>query len=304
MLSPGVQLRANPFRMFKNQGIGVGLKPEYYDHFLSGPPSSVQWVEVISENFLRWKNGILASEPIQTLEKIRSHLPVRMHGVSMSIGSTDPLCPDYFRNLKEIVGRIQPEIVSDHLCWIGVDGQNLHDLLPLPYTEETVKWVSNRILQAQDMLGRRLVFENLSSYVEFEQSEMTEWEFVSEIAKRADCGLLLDINNVYVSGSNHKFNPLDYLKNVPHERVAQIHLAGHSVKPDGFLIDTHSHPVCDDVWKLYQWYIQKYGVQSTMVERDGNLPEWQELEAELIHIKKIQDVVNAREQSPAVAATI
>lgn len=241
---------------------------------------------------------------MKNLERVRSLLPVHLHGVSMSIGSADDLNFEYLKRLKELIDRIQPEVVSDHLCWTGVDGENLHDLLPLPYTEETIRWVADKIMRVQDFLGRRLVIENLSSYVEFKTSQMREWEFLSEIVNRADCGLLLDINNVYVSSRNHDFNPLDYLNGIPHERVAQIHLAGHSVQDDGFLIDTHSTAVCDDVWTLYEWYTQKSGCRSTMIERDENIPQWAELEKEILKIRHIQEASHGRHLSARAPATL
>lgn len=294
--------------MFKNHGTGVGLRPTHYSQFTESSPvvrnKIVNWVEVISENFMRWPDGFLPGSPIQNLERVRSLMPVHLHGVSMSLGSADPLNKDYLIRLKELMDRIQPELISDHLCWTGVDGENLHDLLPLPYTEATIRWVSEKILRAQDFLGRRMVIENLSSYVEFQQSGMPEWEFLSEIAKRADCGILLDINNVYVSSRNHAFNPMEYLKNIPIERVAQIHLAGHSVQDDGFLIDTHSTPVCDDVWALFRWFTKQYGMKSTMIERDENIPEWAELEKELLKIKQYQEAASARANTLGTSATL
>lgn len=290
--------------MFKNLGAGVGLRPIHYAHFMEAPPPTVKWVEVISENFMRWQDDRLPARPLRNLEKIRSQLPVHLHGVSMSIGSSDNLNFDYLKRLKELTDRIQPEIVSDHLCWTGVDGQNLHDLLPLPYTQETIDWVVEKILRIQDFLGRRILIENLSSYAEFKISEMPEWQFLKEIVTRADCGLLLDINNIYVSSVNHNFNPLDYLREIPHERVGQIHLAGHSVEDDGFLIDTHDALICDDVWTLFEWYCERHSAKSTMIERDDNIPDWRELEMEIVKMSQIQEDANARATTREHSATL
>jgi uncharacterized protein (UPF0276 family) len=290
--------------MFKNFGSGVGLRSAHYSQFLKTPPTSVRWVEVISENFMRWENGLLPSRPVKTLEQVRSQFPVHLHGVSLSLGSADDLNFNYLKRLKELVDRIEPEIVSDHLCWTGVDGENLHDLLPLPYTQSTIDWLVGKILRVQDFLGRRILIENLSTYLEYSSSEMPEWEFLSEIAKKADCGLLLDLNNVYVSSVNHGFNPLDYLRSLPTERVGQIHLAGHRVEADGLLIDTHDAPVCDDVWTLYEWYVENHPSVSTMIERDGNIPDWEELETEILKIQKITERAHARINARVATATI
>lgn len=264
----------------------MGLRPAHYHNFLTSPPKTVSWVEVISENFMRWENGILPGKPISALESVRKNLPVVLHGVSLSIGSADPLNKLYLKRLKEIVDRIEPSHISDHLCWTGVDGENLHDLLPLPYNSEAFKTVVEKTKKVQDYLGRRILLENPSSYLEFDSGEMTEWEFLAEVAKQADCGILLDINNVYVSSVNHGFDPIKYLNAIPFERVGQIHLAGHSVKND-HLIDTHDEPVCLEVWKLFEWFVKNKGVVSTMIERDDNIPDWSELEKELITAKRI-----------------
>lgn len=305
-LSPGAYSgRFFSPRMFKNLGHGVGLRPPHFSKFLTTPPSSIQWVEVVSENYLRWENGIWPSQPIRHLERVRERIPVNLHGVSMSIGTASDLNFDYLKRLKELIDRIEPELVSDHLCWTGIDNQNLHDLLPLPYTKETIDWVVGKILQTQDFLGRRILIENLSSYAEFKASEMPEWEFLSEIARRADCGILLDINNIFVSGSNHGFNPLEYLRGIPHDRVGQIHLAGHSVESDGFLIDTHDAPVCDEVWTLFEWYAERYPSRSTMIERDANIPDWADLEMEVLKIAAINKrTAHARIASREPAATV
>ena len=203
-----------------------------------------------------------------------------MHGVSLSIGSTTPFDADYLRDLKKLADRIQPAWISDHLCWTGVHGQNMHDLLPLPYTIETVKHVAERVKIVQDFLGRRILLENVSSYASYVDSTMTEWEFISGIANAADCLLLLDVNNIYVSSFNHQFDAKAFIEGVPKNRVQQIHLAGHHNHGD-YIIDTHDAPVIDPVWHLYEYAISKIGAVSTMIERDDNIPELAVLVQEL-----------------------
>jgi uncharacterized protein (UPF0276 family) len=203
-----------------------------------------------------------------------------MHGVSLSIGSTDPLNLNYLKELKQLIQRVQPHWVSDHLCWTSVDHTNSHDLLPLPYNEDTIAHVVDRVRQVQDYLGHRILLENLSSYVTYKNSEMSEWEFFNEIAQRADCHILLDINNIFVSANNHHFDPVDYLNAIDIDRVMQFHLAGHSYHGE-MIIDTHDHDVCDPVWDLYATALKRFGAVSTMIERDDNIPEFTELRQEL-----------------------
>jgi uncharacterized protein (UPF0276 family) len=236
---------------------------------------------------MAWQNREIG-EAHQILLKLRKDFPVMLHGVSLSIGSASELDREYLRRLKELVEIVQPHIVSDHLCWTGVDGHNLHDLMPVPYTQEALNLISEKIDAVQNELGRRILIENASSYLEFQSSEMSEWEFLSQVAEKADCGILLDINNVYVSSVNHGFDPKIYLQNIPIERIGQIHLAGHS-KMDGYLIDTHDEPICDEVWKLFAWFTQEYGHFSTMLERDGNIPNWSEMEREILMIGDIRN---------------
>lgn len=273
----------------QNLGIGVGLRPTHFADFLNHKPKSVQWVEVISENYMPWKNRDFGNA-LDTLLKIRNDYPVSLHGVSMNLGSVDPIDLDYMNRLKQLINKTNPVLVSDHLSWTGVRGENLHDLIPLPYTEESLNHISEKIDQAQNILGRRLYIENPSSYLEYTSSEMTEVEFINLLLKKTNCGLLLDINNVYVSSINHNFNPLDYLTQIPHEKIGQIHLAGHS-QVDGILIDTHDSPVCDAVWDLYTWLLKKFEFYSVMIERDGHIPEWNELEKEILKIGEIHDQV-------------
>jgi uncharacterized protein (UPF0276 family) len=209
-----------------------------------------------------------------------------MHGVSMSIGSVEPLNRDYLQRLKTLIDRVEPEWFSDHLCWTGVDGINLHDLMPLPYTEEAIQHVADRVSQVQDYMGRRMLLENVSSYITYNDSQISEWEFLSEIAQRADCLILLDINNIYVSAFNHNFDPLSYLEAIPVERVYQFHLAGHTQEQD-LIIDTHDHPIADPVFELYARAVARFGRVSTMIERDDNIPPLPELLEELDRVRRI-----------------
>jgi uncharacterized protein (UPF0276 family) len=272
---------------FPDLGVGVGLRTPHFARFQRSVPSSIHWVEVISENYMSW-NGESLGPPCKTLNKVRENVPVCLHGVSLSIGSTDPINLKYLAALQELIKQIEPAWVSDHLCWTSVDGQNLHDLMPMPYTEEALNWIAKRILQTQERLGRRLLIENVSHYLQYESSELTEWEFLSEVSKRADCGILLDINNVYVNSVNQNFDPLKYLHGIPWERVGQIHLAGHTDMGE-YLIDTHDAPICPEVWNLYCYVTQHLGRVSTMIERDANIPAWEELETELNQIHLIRE---------------
>ncbi|MBI3542336.1 MAG: DUF692 domain-containing protein [Deltaproteobacteria bacterium] len=287
-----------PQSLFPRLGFGLGLRSEHYRDVLDGrsSPANVAWFEVVSENYMG--DG---GRPQHVLEKVRAERPIVFHGVSLSIGSVDPLCPGYLEKLKALVDRFEPAMVSDHLCWTSNGGQNLHDLLPLPYTREAADHVVERVQRVQDKLKRRILLENVSSYLTFEHSEMEEWEFLTEIATRADCGLLLDVNNVYVSAINHGFDPLAYLDGVPAERVGQFHLAGHSTNDTGqglFLIDTHDHPVCDEVWSLYGEALKRFGLAPTMIEWDANIPDYARLEAEL---GKAREIAAAHERDPAPA---
>ncbi|MDD1783142.1 DUF692 domain-containing protein [Enterovibrio sp. ZSDZ35] len=259
---------------------GLGLRTQHYNDFLD-TSQPVDWLEVISDNYM--VNG---GKPLAMLDRIRENYPMVMHGVSLSIGSVNGLDHEYLMRLKQLAERIEPLWVSDHLCWTGVHGRKLHDLMPLPFTEETLNVVATNIQQAQDVLKRPLVLENVSSYVEFSTSEMTEWEFLSALTRKTGCKLLLDINNIYVSAFNHQFSSQAFINAIPVESVQQFHLAGHLNNGD-HLIDTHDHPVCDGVWRLYEQAIMRFGNIPTMIERDDNIPPLEDLIAELETAKKI-----------------
>jgi len=255
-------------------GFGLGLRTDHYQYVIDHRPQ-VDWFEIISENYM-----VPGGKPLANLDRIRADYPMVMHGVSLSIGSTDPLNLDYLSDLKQLIARVEPHWFSDHLCWTSVDQTNSHDLLPLPYNEATIDHLASRIRQVQDFMGRQMLIENLSSYVTYHHSDMPEWEFVNEIARRADCLILLDINNIFVSANNHHFNAQDYIRGIDIDRVMQFHLAGHSYNGE-MIIDTHDHDVCDPVWDLYQFALGHFGAVSTMIERDDNIPEFSELRQEL-----------------------
>ncbi len=254
-------------------GHGVGLRREHFERVLKAP-TRVDWFEVVSENFM-----VKGGRPLQVLDRVRRDHPVVLHGVSLSIGSTDPLDDGYLAALETLIDRVEPAWVSDHLCWTGIGGHNAHDLLPLPYTEEALDHVVERVGRVQDRLGRRIALENVSSYLSFRGSTVPEWEFLSEVATRADCGLLLDVNNVFVSARNHGFDPEKYLSAVPADRVWQIHLAGHEDRGT-HLLDTHGDFVCEEVWSLYRFATRRIGAVASLIEWDADVPEWPVLEAE------------------------
>src|SRR6202166_4686060 len=259
-------------------GFGLGLRPPHYEALLnegSGRARGVDWLEVVTENYV-----VPGGKPLDMLERLRPRYPLVMHGVSLSIGSTDPLDGEYLREVRALSRRIEPAWISDHLCWTGIDGRNLHDLLPLPYTEEALATVVAHVGEVQEILGRQLLLENVSSYLTFQESDMSEWEFLREVAERADCSILLDINNIYVSRVNHGFDAKAYLHAIPKNRVRQFHLAGHS-DLGGHLIDTHDQPIIAPVWDLYREAVEYFGAVPTMIERDDNIPPLGELVAEL-----------------------
>lgn len=261
-------------------GFGLGLRTDHFHEVLAQRPN-VDWFEIISENFF-----VAGGKPKHYLHKIREHYPMVMHGVSLSIGSTDPLDYDYLKQLKVLASEIEPRWVSDHLCWTGVNQTNSHDLLPMPYTEEAITHIVERVQKVQDFLGRQLLLENVSSYLTYSESAMSEWAFYNEIVERADCLMLFDVNNIYVSARNHGFEPQNYIDSVDPARVRQIHLAGHSDYGD-YVVDTHDHDVPEPVWDLYRYALQKFGPVSTMIERDDNIPALSALVAELDHAREI-----------------
>ena len=251
-------------------GYGLGFRTEHYEEIYSSNPN-IDWFEIISENFM-----VEGGRQLYHLDRIKEKYPLVMHGVSLSIGLTDPLNINYLNDLKALEKRVNPKWISDHLCWTTFGGHNTHDLMPLPYNEEKLKHVVDRIKTVQDFLGRQILLENASSYVTYKASNMTEWEFIKAITEEADCLMLLDVNNIYLSGFNHEFDPKTYIDHIPAERVWQIHLAGHENNGD-FIVDTHDHPAIGDVWKLYEYTLSKIGPVSTMIERDDHIPPLQEL---------------------------
>ncbi len=263
-------------------GFGVGLRAEHYDDVLDGP-RGVDWFEAITENYMDSRG-----RPLHVLERVRGDYPVALHGVSLSIGSADPLDGNYLRQLRTLVERVEPALVTDHLCWTGVDGRRLYDLLPLPYTEEALQHVVQRVREVQDWLGRRILLENPSTYVQFRHSVLTEWDFLVAVAEEADCGLLLDVNNVYVSAVNHGFDPVCYLDAIPPARVGQMHLAGYT-DMGTHLFDTHSAPVSEPVWRLYAHAVRRFGSTSTLVEWDADIPEFDRVCAEATRARTIAE---------------
>jgi uncharacterized protein (UPF0276 family) len=265
-------------------GVGVGLRPVHFAHVLAAPDPArlgVDFFEAISENYM-----LPGGRPLRVLEEVRARFPVALHGVSLNIGSADPLDADYLDELAALARRYEPASISDHLCWTGVGGHNLHDLLPLPCTEAVLRHVCERAQRVQDRLGRRIALENPSSYFAYRADAMPEAEFLARVAERADCGILLDVNNVFVSAHNHGFDPEHYLAQIPAERVFQIHLAGHSTQ-GALLIDTHDHPVCDGVWALYESAVRRFGSVSTLIEWDDRIPEFEVLAAEAARAREI-----------------
>ena len=255
-------------------GFGLGLRPEHYEE-IAANPGRVGWFEALSENYM-----VPGGRPMHWLDRIRRDHPMALHGVSLSIGSIDPLDDGYLTDLKALADRVQPLWISDHLCFTGLRGTNMHDLLPLPYTEEALDHVAERVSRVQDRLGRRLMLENVSSYVTYAASELSEWDFIAELSRRADCDILLDVNNVYVSAFNHEFDARAFLRAMPRERVRQFHLAGHTHK-GSHIIDTHDHPIVPDVWALYAEAVKLFPDVPTMIERDADIPPYEELLAEL-----------------------
>ena len=267
--------------LLSHLGHGIGLRPPHYPRVVDGT-ARVDWFEVISENFM-----IPGGRPLHVLEKARALAPVVLHGVSMNLGGTDPLNERHLGELERLIRRFEPAWVSEHLCWGAFGRHYAHDLLPLPYTEETLAHVADRIRHVQERLGRRILVENVSSYVTFRHSTMPEWTFLGGVAEAADCGILLDVNNIYVSAVNHGFSPDDYLAGLPPERIGQIHLAGHS-DAGTHLVDTHDHSVPSPVWTLYRDAVRRFGPVSTLVEWDDHIPAFEELVAEAKHARTVE----------------
>jgi uncharacterized protein (UPF0276 family) len=264
---------ANRFNGFTDLGIGIGLRIPHYRHIFAHEPV-VDWFEIISENFM-----VDGGRPLEVLDRILARYRVVQHGVSLYFGSAGPLNRDHLRRLKILVKRTKTPWVTDHLCWGSVDGRYTHDLLPMPYTFEAARVTARKIREARDFLEVPIAVENVSSYAEFHISQMTEWEFLNEVVERADCGILLDVNNIYVSSRNHGFDPVAYLNSVPAQRVAQIHIAGHS-KFEKYILDTHDHPVISPVWKLYAHAIRRCGNTATLLEWDDHIPSFDRVHAE------------------------
>lgn len=281
---PGLTHRAPGTVERPFMGFGLGLRSAHYDAVLNSRPA-VDWFEILSENYL-----VPGGKALDYLERIRADYPMLMHGVSLSIGSIDPINHAYLGQLKALATRIEPRWISDHLCWTGIDNINLHDLMPLPYTQEAVRHVAERIKRVQDFLGQQILMENVSSYVTYRQSEMSEWEFLNAVAEQADCFLLLDINNIYVNAVNQGFDARAYIDNMARERVRQCHVAGHTDDGD-CLIDTHDAPVIDPVWQLYAHALSRFGSVPTMIERDDNIPPLEELLTELSRAREIHQTV-------------
>jgi len=283
---------ANRFNGFTNLGIGIGLRVPHYRHILSKKPAC-DWFEIISENYM-----VDAGRPLEILDEILEQYEVVQHGVSMYFGSATPGDREHLKRLKTLVKRTKTPFLSDHLCWGSVDGSYTHDLLPTPYTFACAKQTAQRVREVRDFLEIPICVENVSSYAEYHCSEMTEWEFLTEVVELADCGILLDVNNIYVSSQNHSFDPYDYLNNVPHERVGQIHVAGHS-KFEKYILDTHDHPVLDPVWKMYAHAIGLCGPTNTLLEWDAHIPTFDEVHREALKARKFL----AKYSQPAVKET-
>ncbi|MHB1845677.1 MAG: MNIO family bufferin maturase [Deltaproteobacteria bacterium] len=260
----------------KYLGHGVGLRTIHFPQLAGEEPGGpvVDWVEAIAENFL-----IPGGRPLAVLERVRAERPVVLHGVSLSIASADPLNRRHLRELRGLADRIEPAWISDHLCWGSIGGHYAHDLLPFPFTEESLDWVVRRVGEVQDALGRQILLENVSSYLTFHDSALTEQTFLAELAVRADCGILLDVNNVHVAAKNHGFSAEAYLEAIPIDRVGQIHLAGHQDRGT-YLFDSHDGPVSDPVWRLYRRAVRRFGRVSTLIEWDDRIPSLERLAAE------------------------
>jgi len=269
----------NRFNGFSELGIGIGLRIPHYAHILEKKPA-IDWFEIISENYM-----VGGGRPLEVLEQVLDNYKVAQHGVALYFGSTNPYEPEQLKQLKKLTKKTKSPFISDHLCWGSVDGNYTHDLLPMPYTHEAAKNAAQRIKQVQEVVEVPVLVENISSYAEFNISTLTEWDFLSEVVELADCGILLDVNNIFVSSFNHGFDPFEYLNKIPHHRVGQIHIAGHT-DFESYLLDTHDGPVCDDVWKLYAQAIKLIGPTNTLLEWDADIPSFDQVHAEALKAKR------------------
>ena len=272
----------SPYNKNTIKGCGIGLRIDHFDEIETQKPN-IPWFEILSDNYLL--EGTIQRD---FLYHIRNDYPVTFHGVGLSIGSTDPLNMDYLQRLKKLKDEVQPAWISDHLCWTSAHGMVTHDLIPLPYTQDIVKHIVDRILQVQDFLGEQIVIENVSSYLQFKATEMTEWDFINEVTNRSDCKLLLDVNNIYVSAQNHKFDAAEYLFAMPVDRVAEIHLAGYEDKGT-HLLDTHSRPVTEPVWDLFKKAIEHVGDVPALIEWDNDIPSLERVIEESTTAHEIQE---------------
>lgn len=286
---------ANEFNGYNDYGIGLGLRVPHYSHILEQKPV-VDWFEIISETFM-----VDGGRPLEVLDEILEQYRVVQHGVSLYFGSVDKPDREHLKRLKALCKRTNTPWLSDHLCWGSVDGNCTHDLLPMPYTFSAAKRTAEKIRQVRDFLEVPICVENVSSYAAFHQSEMTEWEFLSEVVERADCGILLDVNNIYVSSKNHDFDPYKYLNEVPHHRVGQMHIAGHT-KFEKYILDTHDHPVLDPVWKLYDHATKLCGVTATLLEWDDKIPSFDEVHNEALKANEFIDGAKNAKQAKATPA--
>jgi uncharacterized protein len=283
-------------------GVGIGARTKHYAELLGEandgkPDARLDWLEIISENFM-----VAGGKPLANLDRLREKYRLVNHGVSMGIGSTGALDMNYLAKLKAVVQKINPPWCSDHLCWTGANGVEIHDLLPLPHTKEAIAHVSDRIRQVQDFLGVPFAIENVSSYLAYKDSEMPEWDFVAEIAEKADCGILFDCNNIFVSGKNHDFNPNDYVDAMPKGRIVQMHLAGHTDK-GAYLLDTHSDHVADPVWDLYRRATARFGAVSTLIEWDEEIPELDVVASEAVKARAIREEALKGLKNSAIATS-
>jgi uncharacterized protein (UPF0276 family) len=286
----------------KNLGYGIGLRPAFMAEAMSGS-ARVDWYEALSENFLGFQE-FREGPALDRLLKVREHYPVVLHGVSLGIGGADPLNREYLNKLKNLKEQVQAEWISDHLCWSSLGGHNLHDLLPLRYSRDVLDHVCARIEEAQDFLGQRLLFENVSSYISYRGDQMQEWEFIAEITRKTGCALLLDLNNIFVSSRNHGFDPNLYLDAIPLGAVQQVHLAG-PLEKEGYFIDTHDSVVREEVWALYARFLSRFGKVSTMLEWDEKVPPLQVVEQEIGKAKKLAEYrLESRDGMARAAARI